>query len=81
MTSENKVIQSLRNVIKASESRLDALYKNYAPEIETEPLFRETQYFKGRLNALETKLEVKKNFAREFLETAKQVQGGANAKN
>lgn len=45
----DKSIKILQNKISANEKELDALYKAYAPEIETEPLFRKTQFLKNKL--------------------------------
>lgn len=45
----DETIKILQNKISANEKELDALYKASAPEIETEPLFRKTQFLKERL--------------------------------
>lgn len=45
----DKSIKILQDKISANEKELDSLYKASAPEIETEPLFRKTQFLKERL--------------------------------
>lgn len=45
----DKYIKILQDKINANEKELDALYKAYTPEIETEPLFMKTENLKNSL--------------------------------
>ena len=40
-------LKELKNYVKRLEIKLDKLYKQYAPEIETEPLYQKIAFIKG----------------------------------